>query len=204
MQLWHGELESAWEYHKHVSRNSRAARDASRGDRFRRNLSKESRSSTATSKLTLTRTHSSHSLAKSIQAKFSHVLDDKLSLRASEEASTAQDHAGLTSRSITQAKPQEKANWLVDRPMLPVSLPNSRILAFGFRPLDHMNQSPSFRFKYFAKKLLETLRNDKERQKCPTRPTILIGHHLGGIVVERALVKAKRIKGGVDTFLSSI
>ena len=206
VQLWHGgNLESPWQYYKADSSNLRAARDASSRDRPRkRSVSRESRSSALKGRLTLTRTLSSNSLAKSIPTKSPDVPDTRSSVLASEETAMANGRTEVNGRNDLEAKPQGKVNWLIDNSMLPVKMPNSRVLAFGFRPLKNNGHPSDFPFKYFARKLLEKLRDDKERQRYPTRSTILVGHHLGGIVVERALVKASKRKSDRDTILSSI
>ena len=87
----------------------------------------------------------------------------------------------------TWRKPKGENGGLWLRDELPKAIPNARIFLYQY------DSSPAFgtskdRFVHQANDLLE--RVHVKRTTCPTRPLILMGHSLGGILIKQALVNA--------------
>ncbi|KAL7789036.1 hypothetical protein V8C37DRAFT_387023 [Trichoderma ceciliae] len=75
--------------------------------------------------------------------------------------------------------------WLRD--FLPESIPNARILTYGYDTKLPGSQSEASILE-LSKRLLESIKTIRYEQ-MRTRPLILIGHSLGGLVVKEALVE---------------
>ena len=77
--------------------------------------------------------------------------------------------------------------WLRDE--LPKTVPNARIFLYQY------DSSPAFgsskeRFVHQANDLLERIHIKRTDGSAPTRPILLLGHSLGGILIKQALVNA--------------
>ncbi|KAH6689853.1 hypothetical protein F5X68DRAFT_254489 [Plectosphaerella plurivora] len=81
-----------------------------------------------------------------------------------------------------------KTNWLSDPSMLPSALPTSRILSFGYDSVWFGEKSSKQTLDGVATKLLRGLR--VERENCPHRPIVFIGHCFGGLVLQKAFMMA--------------
>ena len=95
-------------------------------------------------------------------------------------------------------------NWLCHPDMLPAGLPNARIMVFNHESQWYGEDAVSVRLDPLATSLISaiieerkvakslvyiTLTELKENaQDCPTRPLIIIGHSLGGLIVEKVLL----------------
>ncbi|KAK0612792.1 hypothetical protein B0T17DRAFT_583367 [Bombardia bombarda] len=87
----------------------------------------------------------------------------------------------------TWTDPESGRFWLED--FLPGSLPNSRIMTFGYDSGLAFNRSKSG-IDNFARDLLNRLRMVRGDADALNRPIIFIAHSLGGIVVKKALIIA--------------
>lgn len=76
--------------------------------------------------------------------------------------------------------------WLRD--FLPASIPNLRVLTYGYDTKLPGSRSKSSILE-LSRKLLESIKTTRD-ESTKHRPLILIGHSLGGLVVKQALVQA--------------
>lgn len=93
-----------------------------------------------------------------------------------------------------------KTMWLKDEEFLPRDIPYARVLLHSYNANVILNPS-TIGVTDQAVNLLERLR--QERVDAPTRPLIFICHSLGGIIVKKALVKAKSMSIHNDIWMSS-
>lgn len=93
-----------------------------------------------------------------------------------------------------------KTVWLKDKDFLPRDIPYARVLLYSYNANVILHPS-TIGVTEQAVNLLERLR--QERVDAPNRPLIFICHSLGGIVVKKALVKAKSISIYNDIWISS-
>ncbi|EPS42862.1 hypothetical protein H072_3143 [Dactylellina haptotyla CBS 200.50] len=84
-------------------------------------------------------------------------------------------------------------HWLQDGDMLPAAVPNARILRFAYESQWLGKNMISQKLPDVAESLLRALK--QERQNCPHRPIIFVGHCFGGIVIEKALTAARITRG---------
>ncbi|CZR53779.1 uncharacterized protein PAC_03660 [Phialocephala subalpina] len=96
----------------------------------------------------------------------------------------------------TWTEPKSQKLWLRD--FLPLDLPGSRVMSFGY------NATPAFEnttagIREHARTLLTTLIEIREESNDDNRPLVFIGHSLGGLVIKQALILAQD-----ETFYMSI
>lgn len=77
--------------------------------------------------------------------------------------------------------------------LLPVELPDCRLLTFGYDAtyIGQHGQVSMNRLRHHAMNLLNTLGQYRERDDTDDRPIIFVAHCLGGLVCKEALVKAR-------------
>ncbi|OPB46269.1 ankyrin repeat protein [Trichoderma guizhouense] len=94
---------------------------------------------------------------------------------------------GLAGHAFGSWKSKSKPDmWLRD--FLPISIPNARVLTYGYDTKLPGSRSKSSILQ-LSKKLLESIKTTRD-ENTKHRPLILIGHSLGGLVVKHALVQA--------------
>ncbi|KAL7794022.1 hypothetical protein V8C43DRAFT_314972 [Trichoderma afarasin] len=94
---------------------------------------------------------------------------------------------GLAGHAFGSWKSKNKPDmWLRD--FLPASIPNARILTYGYDTKLPGSRSKSSILE-LSRKLLESIKTTRD-ESTKRRPLILIGHSLGGLVVKQALVQA--------------
>ncbi|KAH7137368.1 hypothetical protein B0J13DRAFT_597107 [Dactylonectria estremocensis] len=85
---------------------------------------------------------------------------------------------------VTWVHKPSGVDWLEDKSMLPNDVKTARVMSFGYDSVwvgeDAVKQS----LNSVADNLLNSLTG--ERQDCPFRPLILIGHCFGGLVIQKA------------------
>lgn len=74
--------------------------------------------------------------------------------------------------------------------MLPKEIPQARIMVFQYASQWFGEGAVSQTIEAVAKKLITELK-DKRSGECENRPIIFIGHSLGGLVIEKAVIRAK-------------
>jgi len=82
-----------------------------------------------------------------------------------------------------------KDGVLWPRDLLPQTIPNIRVMTFGYNADLVMNTS-TYGIRDHATKLLSSLRDKREEQNELERPLIFVCHSMGGIVVKQALLTA--------------
>ncbi|KAL6792985.1 hypothetical protein J3E68DRAFT_451420 [Trichoderma sp. SZMC 28012] len=94
---------------------------------------------------------------------------------------------GLAGHAFGSWKSKSKPDmWLRD--FLPISIPNARVLTYGYDTKLPGSRSKSSILQ-LSRKLLESIKTTRD-ESTNYRPLILIGHSLGGLVVKHALVQA--------------
>ncbi|KAL6831944.1 hypothetical protein V8C40DRAFT_263226 [Trichoderma camerunense] len=94
---------------------------------------------------------------------------------------------GLAGHAFGSWKSKKKPDmWLRD--FLPASIPNARVLTYGYNTKLPGSRSKSSILE-LSRKLLESIKTARD-ENTKHRPLILIGHSLGGLVVKHALVQA--------------
>ncbi|KAK4061045.1 hypothetical protein Trihar35433_9970 [Trichoderma harzianum] len=94
---------------------------------------------------------------------------------------------GLAGHAFGSWKSKNKPDmWLRD--FLPISIPNARVLTYGYDTKLPGSRSKSSTLQ-LSRKLLESIKTTRD-ESTKHRPLILIGHSLGGLVVKQALVQA--------------
>ncbi|KAF3073926.1 hypothetical protein CFAM422_003506 [Trichoderma lentiforme] len=94
---------------------------------------------------------------------------------------------GLAGHAFGSWKSKSKPDmWLRD--FLPGSIPNARVLTYGYDTKLPGSRSKSSILE-LSRKLLESIKTTRD-ESTKHRPLILIGHSLGGLVVKQALVQA--------------
>ncbi|KAJ4859789.1 NACHT domain-containing protein [Trichoderma breve] len=94
---------------------------------------------------------------------------------------------GLAGHAFGSWKSKKKPDmWLRD--FLPASIPNVRVLTYGYNTKLPGSRSKSSILE-LSRKLLESIKTARD-ENTKHRPLILIGHSLGGLVVKHALVQA--------------
>ncbi|KAL6821770.1 hypothetical protein J3E69DRAFT_367941 [Trichoderma sp. SZMC 28015] len=94
---------------------------------------------------------------------------------------------GLAGHAFGSWKSKSKPDmWLRD--FLPISIPNARVLTYGYDTKLPGSRSKSSILQ-LSRKLLESIKTTRD-ESTKHRPLILIGHSLGGLVVKQALVQA--------------
>ncbi|PTB53172.1 hypothetical protein M431DRAFT_509509 [Trichoderma harzianum CBS 226.95] len=94
---------------------------------------------------------------------------------------------GLSGHAFGSWQPKSKPDmWLRD--FLPGSIPNARVLTYGYDTKLPGSRSKSSILQ-LSRKLLESIKTTRD-ESTKHRPLILIGHSLGGLVVKQALVQA--------------
>ncbi|KAL6695606.1 hypothetical protein J3F84DRAFT_408618 [Trichoderma pleuroticola] len=94
---------------------------------------------------------------------------------------------GLAGHAFGSWKSKSKPDmWLRD--FLPISIPNARVLTYGYDTKLPGSRSKSSILQ-LSRKLLESIKTTRD-ESTKHRPLILIGHSLGGLVVKHALVQA--------------
>ncbi|KAH8667741.1 hypothetical protein BGZ61DRAFT_365055 [Ilyonectria robusta] len=94
---------------------------------------------------------------------------------------------GLAGHAFGSWKSKGKESmWLRD--FLPASIPNTRILTYGYDTKLPGSQSEAS-IRDLSRRLLESIKTTRDGQ-LRNRPLILIGHSLGGLVVKEALAEA--------------
>lgn len=79
---------------------------------------------------------------------------------------------------------------VADKTMLPKEIPQARIMVFQYASQWFGEGAVSQTIEAVAKKLITELK-DKRSEECENRPIIYIGHSLGGLVIEKAVIRAK-------------
>ena len=79
---------------------------------------------------------------------------------------------------------------VADKTMLPKEIPQARIMVFQYASQWFGEGAVSQTIEAVAKKLIMELK-DKRSEECENRPIIFIGHSLGGILIEKAVIRAK-------------
>ncbi|KAG7429090.1 Kinesin light chain [Fusarium oxysporum f. sp. raphani] len=86
-------------------------------------------------------------------------------------------------------RPGSSVNWLKDPDMLPRVVPKSRILAYNYESRWHVN-APRTRLQLCGEDLVRNLH--AFRKGVQDRPVVFVGHSLGGLVIQHALLFADR------------
>ncbi|XDG03867.1 hypothetical protein ABKA04_003482 [Annulohypoxylon sp. FPYF3050] len=84
---------------------------------------------------------------------------------------------------------ESKVNWLTDDSMLPAALPTARIMAYNYASHWFGEHATKQSLHEVANKLLNSLVDERER--CPDRQIILIGHCFGGLVAQEVYNRAR-------------
>ena len=79
---------------------------------------------------------------------------------------------------------------VADKTMLPKEIPQARIMVFQYASQWFGEGAVIQTIEAVAKKLIMELK-DKRSEECENRPIIFIGHSLGGLVIEKAVIRAK-------------
>ncbi|GIJ91397.1 hypothetical protein Asppvi_010362 [Aspergillus pseudoviridinutans] len=80
-------------------------------------------------------------------------------------------------------------HWLRDRDMLPNVVPKSRIMVYNYDSKWHSN-APQTRLQICGEDLIRSVHNFRNHNGMTGRPILLIGHSLGGNVIQHALLYA--------------
>lgn len=93
-------------------------------------------------------------------------------------------------KTAVEAKYKDGPSMVADKTMLPKEIPQARIMVFQYASQWFGEGAVSQTIEAVAKKLIMELK-DKRSEECENRPIIFIGHSLGGLVIEKAVIRAK-------------
>ncbi|KAL5089104.1 hypothetical protein Trisim1_005960 [Trichoderma cf. simile WF8] len=92
-----------------------------------------------------------------------------------------------------------RINWLCHHDFLPKSIPNARVLTFGYNSKSYFNRgNPGV--NDFASELLASINSSRRTPEEKQRPIVFVCHSLGGLVFKKAIIKGHEW----DTFYGSI
>lgn len=78
-------------------------------------------------------------------------------------------------------------NWLKDSNMLPHLVPKARIMVYNYESRWHKN-APKSRMQLCGEELINEIHDFREETGTSDRPLILIGHSLGGNVIQHVCI----------------
>ncbi|TVY89508.1 hypothetical protein LAWI1_G005763 [Lachnellula willkommii] len=102
------------------------------------------------------------------------------------------DNIESSNSQISVAQKTEYINWLSHPDMLPSRIPHAHIIAFNHDSQWYGDEAVSLRLDPLASSLLRAIID--ERKECQNRPLIIIGHSLGGLIIEKALLRHEASK----------
>ncbi|KAH8742574.1 Alpha/Beta hydrolase protein [Diaporthe sp. PMI_573] len=88
-----------------------------------------------------------------------------------------------------KARPGSSVNWMKDPCMLPIVVPKARIMVYNYDSRWHAN-APKTRLELCGEDLVRNLHTFREGLQ--DRPVVFVGHSLGGLVIQHALLFADR------------
>ncbi|KAF8857571.1 hypothetical protein BDZ45DRAFT_744234 [Acephala macrosclerotiorum] len=88
----------------------------------------------------------------------------------------------------TWTEPKSQKLWLRD--FLPIDLPGSRVMSFGYNATPAFENTTAGIIEH-ARTLLSALIEIREVDNDDNRPLVFIGHSLGGLVIKQALILAQ-------------
>ncbi|KAI5817799.1 hypothetical protein BZA77DRAFT_244435 [Pyronema omphalodes] len=97
---------------------------------------------------------------------------------------------GLSAHAFGSWKSPDQADRMWLRDFLPLEFPDIRAFTWGYYSSIRNNESTTS-ITDISRKFLEDIKQVRE-QEAVSRPLILIGHSLGGLVVQKALVDASK------------
>ncbi|KAI5816136.1 hypothetical protein BZA77DRAFT_313721 [Pyronema omphalodes] len=97
---------------------------------------------------------------------------------------------GLSAHAYGSWKSPDQADMMWLRDFLPLDLPYSRVLTWGYYS-SIQNESSTTSLGDISRKFLEDIKRVRGKETAH-RPLILIGHSLGGLVLQKALVDASK------------
>ncbi|KAJ7353680.1 hypothetical protein DFH08DRAFT_692107 [Mycena albidolilacea] len=109
---------------------------------------------------------------------------------------------GHAFRSWEYRNPSGKESFMWLRDYLPEQVPEARVMTYGYNANMYSDISTG-RLRMFTKTFLQELRYMRESD--PSRPLILVGHSMGGLLVKQALLVAHaRADRHFDSILNSV
>ncbi|KAJ7875324.1 Alpha/Beta hydrolase protein [Mycena olivaceomarginata] len=109
---------------------------------------------------------------------------------------------GHAFRSWEYRDPNGKESFMWLRDCLPEQIPEARVMTYGYNANVYSDVSTG-RLRTFAETFLQELRYMRESD--PSRPLILVGHSMGGLLVKQALLVAHaRVDRRFDSILNSV
>ncbi|KAI5817778.1 hypothetical protein BZA77DRAFT_25759 [Pyronema omphalodes] len=103
---------------------------------------------------------------------------------------------GLSAHAFGSWKSPDRADRMWLRDFLPLDIPDIRVFTWGYYSSIRNNESTTS-ITGISRNFLEDIKRVREKETA-SRPLILIGHSLGGLVLQKALVDASKSKSRAD------
>lgn len=109
---------------------------------------------------------------------------------ATKEQSTKKRLPSIAHNKLKLSKETQPIDWLSNEVMLRKAHPGARVLQFGY-PITSGPDRPQVALDWVAEELRRLLL--KFREHCPYRPIVFIGHNVGVVVIEQALIQISEL-----------